>query len=71
MIGTLFVGKDKESKEAEHAVGVSGMKVHIVECTHTTCDFTPPLLISSDGVFEGLKLIKWYTQVGEGRKRMT
>lgn len=57
---TLYLGSDSDSQKAQRLVTGAGISLKIIICTAGTCDFEPPMLISSTGVFDGLESITWY-----------
>lgn len=63
---TLYIGQDSDSKEAVKIVEAAGVNLHVVDCTFEHCDFEPPLLISSWGVFDSLNSIIWFGAVAAG-----
>ena len=67
MPDTLFIGANSESTEAGEIVKTSEINSQVVDGTQGYFDFEPPLLISSWGVFEGLKSIKWFAEVTQSR----
>jgi len=60
---TLFVGSDPDSDEAMKVAQTMPFELKVIECKVGQCDFDPPMLISSWGVFDGLNSIIWFGQV--------
>ena len=60
---TLYIGADADSDLATTAIQQAGLDHLIVQCTPGTCDFRTPMLISSLGVFDGLRSIVWFIDV--------